>query len=199
MSDKYAVVATNPPYMNKYDAKLKEFILKKYKNYSGDLYSVFMYRNFSYCREKGYSGFMTPFVWMFIQTYEELRDYLMKNKSYTTLIQMEYSAFEEATVPICAFVLGNKKPDGPGYYFRLTEFPGGMEIQRQKVIEAQLDKDCGYYFETSQERFDRITGNPVAYWASDITLNAYNNHNVEKYMDCKSGIMTDSDKYIRMW
>ena len=199
MSDKYAVVATNPPYMNKYDAKLKEFILKKYKDYSGDLYSVFMYRNFSYCREKGYSGFMTPFVWMFIQTYEELRDYLMKNKSYTTLIQMEYSAFEEATVPICAFVLGNKKPDGPGYYFRLTEFPGGMEIQRQKVIEAQLDKDCGYYFETNQERFNRITGKPVAYWASDITLNAYNNHNVEKYMDCKSGIMTGSDKYIRMW
>ena len=107
MARKYQVVATNPPYMNKYDVKLKEFVKKNYKDYSGDLFSVFMYRNFAFCTENGYSAFMTPFVWMFIKTYEELRSFIIQNKSIITLVQMEYSAFEEATVPICSFVLKN--------------------------------------------------------------------------------------------
>lgn len=76
--------------------KLKEFVKKNYKDYSGDLFSVFMYRNFVFCTENGYSAFMTPFVWMFIKTYEELRSFIIQNKSIITLVQMEYSAFEEA-------------------------------------------------------------------------------------------------------
>lgn len=101
LSDKYAVVATNPPYLNKFDAKLKKYIVDNYADYKGDLFSVFVYRNFGFCEENGYSGFMTPMVWMFIKTYEPLRNYVLKNKTITTLIQFEYSAFEEATVPIC--------------------------------------------------------------------------------------------------
>ena len=103
MSRKYAVVATNPPYLNKYDAKLKKYINSRFKAYGGDLFSVFIYRNFFFCKENGYSGFMTPFVWMFIKTYEELRRYVIENKGIESLIQFEYSAYEVATVPICTF------------------------------------------------------------------------------------------------
>ena len=46
---------------------------------------------------------------------------------------MEYSAFEEATVPICTFVLQNEKKDNKGKYIRLEDFKGGMEIQRIKT------------------------------------------------------------------
>ena len=42
MADKYASVVTNPPYLGKYDPKLKDFVLKNYKDYSGDLFSVFV-------------------------------------------------------------------------------------------------------------------------------------------------------------
>ena len=70
MSNKYAVVCTNPPYMNKLEGQLKKFMVDNYKSYSGDLFSVFMYRNFDYCKSDGYSAFMTPNVWMFIKTYE---------------------------------------------------------------------------------------------------------------------------------
>lgn len=104
MSNKYAVVCTNPPYMNKLEGQLKKFVVDNYKAYCGDLFSVFIYRNFDYCKINGYSAFMTPFVWMFIKTYEALRKYIIDTKSITTLVQMEYSAFEEATVPICSFV-----------------------------------------------------------------------------------------------
>jgi hypothetical protein len=43
LSDKYAVVATNPPYLNKFDAKLKKYIVDNYADYKGDLFSVFIY------------------------------------------------------------------------------------------------------------------------------------------------------------
>lgn len=169
MSGKYAVVATNPPYLNKFDANLKTFVTENYKDYYGDLLSIFIYRNFGFCKTGGYSGFMTPFVWMFIKSYEKLRNYVLKDKSITTLIQFEYSAFEEATVPICSFVLKNGKANCNGYYFRLSEFVGGMEIQRIKVKEALDNKECGYYFETSQSNFNRIPGNTIAYWLNNNT------------------------------
>ncbi len=110
MSTKYVAVVTNPPYLGKYDANLKKFILDNYKDYSGDLFSVFLYRNFDYCVPNGYTGFMTPFLWMFIKTYEKLRDYVIECKDICTLIQMEYSAYEEATVPICSYVCAMEKP-----------------------------------------------------------------------------------------
>lgn len=105
MSEKYAVVCTNPPYMNKLEGQLKKFVVDNYKAYSGDLFSVFMYRNFGYCKTEGYSAFMTPNVWMFIKTYENLRKYIINNKHITTLIQMAKGAFfKEATVDIASFV-----------------------------------------------------------------------------------------------
>ena len=57
---------------------------------------------------------MSPFVWMFIKSYEKLREYIIKTRHISTLIQMEYSAFEEATVPICTFVLQNNKSEEKG-------------------------------------------------------------------------------------
>ena len=71
LAKKYVAVCTNPPYLNKYNAKLKKFVTENYKEYSGDLFSVFIYRNFDLCQKNGYSAFMTPFVWMFIKTYEK--------------------------------------------------------------------------------------------------------------------------------
>ncbi|MEG0895632.1 MAG: BREX-1 system adenine-specific DNA-methyltransferase PglX, partial [Oscillospiraceae bacterium] len=165
--NKYTVVCTNPPYLNKMNEELKEYITKHYKDYSGDLFSVFIYKNFDFCKPNGYSAFMTPFVWMFIKTYEKLRDFIINQKSITGLIQMEYSAFEEATVPICSFVLKNSIETEKGLYFKLSDFKGGMDIQRQKVVEALIDKERGYFYETSVDNFTKIPGSPIAYWVSE--------------------------------
>lgn len=198
MTRKYQVVATNPPYMNKYDVKLKEFVKRNYKDYSGDLFSVFMYRNFVFCTENGYSAFMTPFVWMFIKTYEELRSFIIQNKSIITLVQMEYSAFEEATVPICSFVLKNSKTKENGLYFKLSDFKGGMEVQKQKVLEAIADKNCGYFFEANSTNFDKIPGSPVAYWVSKILLEAFNNICLYDFSISPSQNVTGNNgKYVR--
>lgn len=201
MSRKYSVVCTNPPYSNKLGGNLKKFVTDNYKDYSGDLFSVFIYRNFGYCKPDGYSGFMTPFVWMFIKTYEKLREYIITNKSITTLVQMEYSAFEEATVPICSFVLKNGKENQPGYYIRLSDFKGGMDLQKQKVLEAINNKSCGYFFETIEKNFLEVPGNPIAYWATfKLIENFKKGRSLSSIANVKKGLDTgDNSRFLRIW
>lgn len=200
LAQKYTAVCTNPPYLNKYNPKLKEYVNRHYKDYAGDLFSVFIYRNLLLCQPGGYCGFMSPFVWMFIKTYQNLREYIIQNAAITTLIQMEYSAFEEATVPICSFVLKNSSAGEKGLYFRLSEFKGGMEVQRQKVLEAIADPDCGYFYEAQQANFSKIPGSPVAYWVSQQFINAYRNKSVHDYGIARSGLQTgDNERFLRFW
>ena len=200
LSQKYAVVATNPPYLNKYDAKLKSYVQNHYKDYCGDLFSVFIYRNFDFCKSNGYSGFMTPFVWMFIKTYEKLRNYIIQNKSIATLIQMEYSAYEEATVPICTFVLKNGAETQKGLYFRLSDFKGGMEVQRQKMEEAIANHDCGYFYEATASNFSKIPGRPIAYWVKQIYDIFENSAIMSSLAKPKQGMSTgDVNKFLRLW
>lgn len=201
MSNKYAVVCTNPPYMNKLEGQLKKFVVDNYKAYSGDLFSVFIYRNFDYCKVDGYSSFMTPFVWLFIKTYEALRTYIIDSKAITTLVQMEYSAFEEATVPICSFVLKNGKATEKALCFRLSDFKGGMSVQKQKVLEAIENKNCGYFYEAEQSDFSRIPGSPVAYWASKNFFEMFRKGTLlGNLADSKQGLATaDNNRFLREW
>ena len=200
LAGKYDVVATNPPYMNKYSARLKAYIGEHYEEYKGDLFSVFVYRNFGFCKQNGYSGFMTPMVWMFIKTYESLRKFIITNKSFITLIQFEYSAFEEATVPICSFVLKNGLESSNGMYFKLSDFRGGMETQRIKIEEALNNPECGYYFEADSNNFSKIPGSPVAYWVSSAFYQVFVSPCIEPHFDVKAGICTgDNNRFIVFW
>ena len=200
LADQYEVVVTNPPYLNRYSPKLKAFINNNYADYKGDLFSVFMVRDFGFCKANGYSGFMTPMVWMFIKTYEELRSLIIKKKTISTLVQFEYSAFEEATVPICAFVLKNGKDTAKGMYFKLSDYCGGMEVQRKKVIDALGDQSCGYYYETEQASFLDVPGIPVAYWVSEQFLNNYKKPNIAEFAEVITGMTIGDNKlYLRLW
>jgi hypothetical protein len=202
MSKQYAVVATNPPYLNKYDPKLKNYINDNYKDYSGDLFSVFMYRNFGFCEHGGYSGFMTPFVWMFIKTYEKLREFVVNQKSITTLIQFEYSAYKEATVPICSFVFQNSIPNTNGEYFRLVEFSGGMEVQKNKIYEALSNvATCKYLYETNQKNYDQIAGVPIAYWLSDYAFSICSDQKTfDDFAKTRAGMITGNNNlFMRLW
>lgn len=201
LSNKYKVVCTNPPYLGKMEGELKKFVTKYYKNYSGDLFSIFMYRNFDFIIENGYSGFMTPFVWMFIKKYEKLRQYIIDNKSITTLVQMEYSAFEEATVPICSFVLKNGIEVEKGYYFKLSEFKGGMDIQKQKVLEALSDRNCGYYYEADTLNYKKIPNSPIAFSVNDSIFSLYDNStHISDIGETREGMATaNNDYFLKYW
>ena len=143
---------------------------------------------------------MTPFVWMFIKTYEKLRKYVINNKSITSLIQMEYSAFEEAMVPICSFVLQNCKSNNKSLCLRLSDFKGGMDVQKVKVLEALQNPDCEYFYEAQQFDFSKIPGNPIAYWVSPNVLKCYNHKVIYNYAKPCKGIDTgDNSIFLRFW
>lgn len=201
LARQYDAVITNPPYMNKFAPTLKRYIQDNYTDYKADLFSVFMHRNFDFCKPNGYSAFMTPFVWMFIKSYEKLRQEIIQTKCISTLIQLEYSAFEEATVPICTFVLRNSALNYKGNYLRLSDFKGGMDVQNEMVLKAQEDPACKYRYTAQQDNFSKIPGAPVAYWVSEKLID-----NFEKGMSLKEvgnprvGLQTsDNDSFLRLW
>ncbi len=200
LNNKYDVMITNPPYLNKMPKRLKEYVWNNYSDYKNDLFAVFIYNNVEMCKKGGYSAYMTPFVWMFISTYEKLRNYILSNKHISSLIQMEYSAFEEATVPICTFVLQNDRKNKKGKYIKLSDFKGGMEVQRIKTLEAIENPDCGYYYETNQDNFKLIPGSPIAYWASNRIYKIFGCNKLSDYGDAKQGIATsDNNRFLRFW
>lgn len=199
LSKKYDIVATNPPYMNKYSARLKDYINQHFVDYKGDLFSVFMFRNFGFCKENGYSGFMTPNVWMFIKSYEELRTYIIGHKSIATLVQMAKGAFfKEATVDVCAFVLSNKHSDKSGIYIRLEDFKGDMEVQKQKTLEALKNNDCKFVYEISSANFAKIPGIPIAYWWANYSIFDFKTI-ADFYESAGRNKTHDNNKYLRNW
>ena len=201
MSNKYAVVCTNPPYMNKLEGQLKKFVVDNYKAYSGDLFSVFIYRNFDYCKANGYSAFMTPNAWMAAKQYENLRHYIYETKGIEVFVQMAKGAFfKEATVDICSFVLRNYCTKRNGLYIRLDKYKGDMELQRRKVIEAISCGECSYFYEVNDSDFSKVPGKPLAYWLSNKGLLAYNKGILGKYVVTKQGFKTGNNNlFLRLW
>ena len=200
LAQKYDVVVTNPPYMgaSNMNPKVNEFIKKNYADYKSDLFSAFVIHCSEMTKKSGYCGFFTPYVWMFIQSYEKMRNYLYTQATIEALIQFEYSAFEEATVPVCTFAFQNRHVQKKGCYLRLVDFRGGMEVQRQKTQEAISNHNCGFYYEQSTDNFSQIPGSPVAYW-----LNNYDMFNLSTLASIlQSGGRTkthDNNLYVRNW
>lgn len=203
LTQKYDVVCTNPPYMggSGMNATLSDFIKKNYPDYKSDLFSAFVVKCTKMAKLEGYLGFLTPYVWMFIQSYEKMRNYIYSTRTIETLIQFEYSAFEEATVPICTFVLKNSKVRKNGAYLRLTEFRGGMEVQRQKALEAISNHKCGFYYESNAENFSKIPGSPVAYWVSENFVRAFEQGELlTSLAPTRKGMFTgDNNLWLKLW
>lgn len=203
MAQKYDVVVTNPPYMgaSHMNANLNAFIVKNYTDYKADFFSAMLVRCTHMAKPTGYLGFFTPYVWMFIQSYEKLRNYLCKEKTIETLIQFEYSAFEEATVPVCTFTFNNAYADKKGCYLRLVDFRGGMEVQREKTVQAIENHACGYYYEQCAANFSKIPGSPIAYWVSEnVYFLFFKGKPLKELAEPRQGVKTlDNERFLKIW
>lgn len=202
LSQKYDVVATNPPYMNKYGPRLKDYINQHFADYKGDLFSVFMFRNFAFCKDDGYSGFLTPNVWMSIKSYQALREYIMSKKNIVSLVQMAHGAFNEiACVDVSAFVLKNHYSSAPGVYIKLSEFKGGMDAQGEKCLYA-IKNECDYKYFAYNDELMLVPGSPItAYSATSKMLHLYTKSDLlDSVASPKQGIATsDNNRFLRQW
>ncbi|MCT4604997.1 MAG: BREX-1 system adenine-specific DNA-methyltransferase PglX [Marinisporobacter sp.] len=202
ISKTYEIVIANPPYLSNkmMSVKLKKHVDKYFKDYKGDLFAVFMKRSMNYTKKDGYLAFMTPFVWMFIKRYEKLREDIVSHKDIVNLLQLEYSSFEEATVPICTFVLRNNQKNDTGDFIKLSSFKGAKN-QPIKVLEAIKDKNVSYRYKCSIKDFKKIQGTPIAYWAKGSMIEVFKNSiPLKKIADARVGLQTsDNKRFVRLW
>lgn len=203
LSRRFTCTVANPPYMgsSSFNPFMSKWVKKNYTDVKIDLFSSFIVRIMDFAGEHGEVGMMTPFVWMFIGSYEKLRNRLIDDKTLTTLIQLEYSGFAGATVPICTFTYHNSHIDDyKGGYVRLADFPGPA-VQAPKALEAIHNPNCGRFYRRDADTFKKIPGTPIAYWASDALLDAFTNkEKLGLFAKPQVGLQTsDNDRFLRYW
>lgn len=202
MKMKYDVFITNPPYAgSKYlTPEVSAYLSTNYPDVKSDLFSSFIEYSFNATKENGQLGFMTPFVWMFISSYEKLRQKIINERTISSLIQLEYSGFDGATVPICTFTLRNYCSNTNGEYVRLSDFRGA-ENQPLKTLEAVQNPHVSYRYSFNQADFNKIPGNPIAYWVSSNMLNVfYKNPTLSEIAEPRLGMATASNElFLRFW
>ncbi|WP_417056495.1 BREX-1 system adenine-specific DNA-methyltransferase PglX [Ellagibacter isourolithinifaciens] len=203
LARKFDCVVANPPYMgsSSFSPFMSKWIKKNYPDVKSDLFSSFIVRIMDYASEHGEAGIMCPFVWMFIGSYEKLREKMINEKTITSLIQLEYSGFAGATVPICTFTFHNGYVDGyKGGYVRLSDFVG-VAVQAPKTREAIANPDCGYFYRRNAKTFTQIPGTPIAYWASDGLLFAFSSCvKLKDICPPRVGLQTsDNARFLRLW
>ena len=203
LGTKYDVVVTNPPYISssRMEGSLKQYVEDNYPETKTDLFATFILRCLELCNEDGLTGYMTPFVWMFISSYEKLREIIIDKHFINNLVQLEYSGFDGATVPICTFTLRNKPiENGKGSYIKLSDFRGS-ENQAPKTIEAIKNPKCGWFYTAYQKDFEKIPENKIGFWTSQKLLWLFNN--VEKLGEIyspKKGMDTgQNENFLKFW
>ena len=211
LARKYAAVVANPPYMGakNMSGELKQFVQDRYEDGKADLFAAFIYRLLGMVPEHGQLGFMTPYVWMFISSYEQMRQHIIRQEHISSLIQLEYSGFEGATVPICTFTLEKGHSDRKSAFVRLSDFVGAKQQGPRAlgIIDAHNNEQSAhsgmrkYFFEVNQHEFAQIPGVPIVYWLSKPMLGAFTKGDkLEKVAKPRQGLATaDNNRFIREW
>ncbi|MDD3543645.1 MAG: BREX-1 system adenine-specific DNA-methyltransferase PglX, partial [Petrimonas sp.] len=202
LGQRYDLVVTNPPYINssRMESSVKKYVEKNYPDTKSDLFATFVIRCLELCKDDGLIGYMTPFVWMFISSYEKLRKRIVDKHFINNLVQLEYSGFDGATVPICTFTLRkNAFKDAKGSYIRLSDFRGS-ENQAPKTLEAIQNPQCGWFYTANQKDFEKIPGSPIGYWVSEKMLKIYDSTSFSSDYILREGLKTgDNDRFIKLW
>ena len=197
MAKKYDVVVTNPPYMavSNAGAKVNDYVKKNFPDSKSDMFAVFIERCGQMAKKNGYQAMITQHAWMFLSSFEKLRTKLLA-VDIVNMVHLGARAFEEIggeVVQTTSFVVRKSHiADYKGEYCRLIE-PTSQQGKEDMFLAGENR------YAADQSNFSKIPGSPVAYWVGEKTLSAYSNAALDGYMECKSGIMTGSDEYIRMW
>jgi type II restriction/modification system DNA methylase subunit YeeA len=205
LSQKYDILSTNPPYMGSsgMNPKLSKYLKDNYPDSKSDLFAVFMERCREFAKGHGCYAMITQHSWMFLSSYEKLRKKLQTNTIHN-MVHLGPRAFEEIggeVVQTTAFVLKNASiNDYKGSYVRLIDFSNAEE-KEIKALEAIQNPNCGYYYETEQDNFEKIPGMPIAYWVSEKIIKSFIADNLENHSQAiAKGIFTgDNDRFLKLW
>lgn len=207
LSQKYHVVVANPPYMGggNMNAKLSDFAKKQYPNSKSDMCTMFIERNLRLVVKQGHIAMITMQSWMFLSSYEKLRESLIKDSTIASMAHLGARAFDSIggeVVSTTAFVIENHHRQGKkGSFVRLVD--GGSEDEKLTSLKAAIkNPDCGWFYRVSADEFQKIPGSPIAYWVSEKLLACFTASNsVKDIADPKQGLATgDNNRFLRqLW
>lgn len=203
----YTTLIANPPYLSMKKAKdpLKRFANKLYKRSSTDLCTMFIERAASLAQRRGAIGMITMHAWMFLDSYRELRPWMLSAMSIDSMAHLGTRAFDSIggeVVQTTAFTTTNASCDADraGVYLRLVD--GRNEAEKAQLLrEAARNNAHELRFETSASTLAVIPGRPVVYWASQQMLNAFAvGTPLGEIADTKVGLQTgDNERFLRQW
>ncbi|OQR09659.1 SAM-dependent methyltransferase [Ligilactobacillus salivarius] len=199
LSQKYDVVVTNPPYMGSanMNAKLTKLVKKKYPDSKRDLFAVFIERCNQMVKKDSYYAMVTQHSWMFLSSFEKLRDKLLEN-DIVNMAHLGARAFEEIggeVVQTTTFTVRKSNiKDYNGKYCRLI----GATSQEEKEKMFLNGKNC---YVTDQNNFSKIPGNPVAYWVSDKLIKVFKaGILLQELAISRNGMKKgNNEKFLRLW
>ena len=197
---KYDVVVTNPPYMggSGMDAHLSDFVKQNYPDTKSDMSTVCMERTINMCNERGYMAMINIPVWMFLSSYEKLREKMLRENTIVNMVHPGRGIFG-SDFGTTAFVIAKVHLRGyKGHYRRLFDKQGEVESVEQR--EQRFFEKHGIFY-TTQDDFSEIPGSPMAYWASKALLNDFNiGRRLNEVALPRQGIKTaDKDRFLRFW
>ena len=209
LTDRYAAVIANPPYMGsgKMNEVLSEYVKKNYAEGKGDLFSVFMQVAESMLEPNGKYGMINMQSWMFLSSFEKLRTHILSQLHIDSMLHLGPQTFDELSgevVQNTAFVISKHQPlEEGGTYYRLVDGNNCREKEELFLAHRCNNEDGNriYYPNVSQKNFEKIPGSPIGYWVSESIQNLiFKQKIINEDYQCREGIhTTDNKKYIRLW
>jgi type II restriction/modification system DNA methylase subunit YeeA len=193
-------VVANPPYMGSkgMNSALKDYAKATFPDSKSDLFAMFMERGFEWCKPSGFNSMVTMQSWMFLSSYEAMREKLLTQRTIQTMAHLGARAFAEISgevVQTTAFVFQEQrvlafKPT----FFRLID---GQEAEKEVALRTNQQR----FDNTTQDDFKKIPGSPLAYWLRKQTTDCFEMYpSVSNSFPVRSGIMTGNDPvYLRLW
>lgn len=201
LARQYDVVIANPPYMGSkgMNPALKDYAKAKFPDSKSDLFAMFIEQGFNWCKATGFNSMVTMQSWMFLSSFEQMREKILAERSILSLVQIGYNSFPEINSKIaqaCSFcMMASYVSDCLGAYVNLNDaYPSA---DKSAVF---LERDPLTRHDVKQELFKCIPGSPIGYWASDKIIQLFGYEKVSSLADTRLGMATaDNSKFLRFW
>lgn len=194
---KYNAVITNPPYMGGkgMSGKLSEYVKKEYSDTKTDLYSCFIEKGIRMTEANGYSCMVTMQSWMFISSFEDMRERLLLSKRLSMLMHMENMVMGIAFGTAVSIFCNNHIKGYKGTYNHIKF----EDIVNQKPFEFPVT--ANRYIQICGDNFLKINCSPIAYWVSNSMINVFTRGtNIGDIADARKGLVTGNDGlYLKLW
>lgn len=200
LTDRYAAICMNPPYMysSNMPKTLLEYVNRNYDNGRTDLCASFMRVAQRLLDDNGKYGMINMQSWMFLTSFFNLRKDILTEVSIDSLLHLGSRTFDELSgevVQNVAFTITNCKPSSYSICYRLVD--GSSTSEKERLFLSHKDEN----YIIDQNSLKDIPGNPFAYWASPKVINAFNIHkDLNTLAYARVGMFTgDNNRFLREW